>query len=159
MPTTQLDLSLFSDATNQATDDKESQLCSIQYDNLSPHQRLIGCNHQYVADGSFAQNNAKNRKNSWIDAAYNYNDDEYNKSPIYMAIYNMLVPCGIVGIPIQIKQSGIIPGLMLMAIVAVFSTYTLRLLIKNGKKVKVCNYECLCKKCWGIWGYVGLSVL
>ena len=103
-------------------------------------------------DGDNAVNNKTIRRKSWTDAAASQCDDKEEKSPMYMAIYNMLAGCGIVGLPLQTKQSGIIPGIILMAIVAVFSAYTLRLLIKNGRRVKVWNYEDLCQKCWGAFG-------
>ncbi len=141
-----------SPATLEITGDRDSQIYSVQCDALSPHERLIARHQQYLADGSLLHN-AKNRKKSWIEAASEYTDDQ-KKSPMFMAIYNMLTGCGVVGLPLQVKQSGIVPGIILMAIVAIFSIYTFRLLIKNARRIGVCNYECLSKKCWGPWGYV-----
>ncbi len=52
------------------------------------------------------------------------------KSPIYTAIFNMLAGCGIVGLPVTYKNSGIIFGIVLMIFVAIISVYTLRMLVK-----------------------------
>ena len=126
-------------------DGRQDSYASVQRGAESPNTPFIANNTEGVV------NEKKIRKKSWSDAASQMSDDE-PKSPMYMAIYNMLAGCGIVGLPLQTKQSGIIPGIILMAIVAIFSTYTLRLLIKNGRRVKVWNYEDLCQKCWGVYG-------
>eukprot|EP01083_Nonionella_stella_P203025 741133_1 len=68
------------------------------------------------------------------------------KSPIYTAIFNMLAGCGIVGLPVTYKNSGLILGIILMIFVAIISVYTLRLLVKVGKKVDVEDYERLMEK-------------
>ena len=128
-------------------------LMSIQKGNESPHATFIDNDHLQPPPGGQSEKETKRiYKKSWTDAASECGSDDEPKSPMYMAIYNMLAGCGIVGLPLQTKQSGIIPGIILMAIVAVFSTYTLRLLIKNGRRLKVWNYEDLCQKCWGAFG-------
>lgn len=41
-------------------------------------------------------------------------------SPIYCAIFNMLAGCGTVGLPVTYKDSGVIVGIILMVLVAMF---------------------------------------
>ena len=79
-------------------------------------------------------------------------------SPIYSAIFNMLAGCGIVGLPVTYKHSGLILGISLMIFVAFISVYTLRLLVKTGKHVGVEDYERLTEKCFGMKGYYFLAI-
>eukprot|EP00484_Ammonia_sp_Unknown_P025529 CAMPEP_0197027716 /NCGR_PEP_ID=MMETSP1384-20130603/7589_1 /TAXON_ID=29189 /ORGANISM="Ammonia sp." /LENGTH=473 /DNA_ID=CAMNT_0042456607 /DNA_START=29 /DNA_END=1450 /DNA_ORIENTATION=- len=131
---------------------KDTPYVSIQRGNESPAASFIHHDDRSTAGA------AVDRKKSWTDAASECHSDEAEKSPMTTAIYNMLAGCGLVGLPLQTKQAGIIPGMLLMAVVAVFSVYTLRLLIQNARrqKVRVSNYEDLCKHCWGVWGYYNL---
>ena len=47
-------------------------------------------------------------------------------SPIYSAIFNMLAGCGVVGLPVTYKNSGLTTGIVMMVVVAILSVYTLR---------------------------------
>jgi len=79
-------------------------------------------------------------------------------SPLYSAIFNMLAGCGIVGLPVTYKNSGLVVGVVLMVFVAFISVYTLRLLVKTGKYVNVEDYERLTERCFGMTGYYFLAI-
>eukprot|EP01084_Bolivina_argentea_P121581 215461_1 len=84
-------------------------------------------------------------------------DGTVGNSPIYKAIFNMLAGCGVVGLPVTYKNSGLCTGITMMIVVAILSVYTLRLQIDTGKKVKCEDYERLVSKCFGVWGYYLIS--
>ena len=69
----------------------------------------------------------------------------------------MLAGCGVVGLPITYKNSGLFTGITMMIIVAILSVYTLRLQVQTGKKVKCEDYERLVSKCFGVYGYYLIS--
>merc|ERR1711971_1285655 len=77
---------------------------------------------------------------------------------IYMAIFNMLAGCGIVGLPITYAHAGLAVGVALMGLVAALSVYTLRMLIRVGKALRVEDYERLTQRCFGMGGYYVLAV-
>ena len=79
-------------------------------------------------------------------------------SPIYTAIFNMLAGCGVVGLPVTYKNAGLIAGVILMVFIAIISVYTLRLLVKVGKILKVEDYERVCQKLFGQKGYYFLAI-
>ena len=79
-------------------------------------------------------------------------------SPMHSAIFNMLAGCGIVGLPVTYKNAGWVFGILLMIFVAIISVYTLRLLVKTGKYVRVEDYERLTEKCFGMKGYYFLAI-
>eukprot|EP01083_Nonionella_stella_P203026 741134_1 len=149
-------MSSYDQLAGGAAGNAENSFLSVQKGSQSP---VAGSTATHTKNVQHTTENGqvRIRKKSWTDAASEGSgDSQEDKSPMHMAIYNMLAGCGIVGLPLQMQQSGIIPGIILMAIVAGFSVYTLRLLIKNGRRVSVWNYEDLCQKCWGAFGYYNL---
>jgi len=71
---------------------------------------------------------------------------------------NAIVGAGIIGLPYVFKQSGIIPGSILMVLMAMLSDYSLRLMVKCAKFVKVDTYEDLCEYCFGDVGFYAVSL-
>ena len=79
------------------------------------------------------------------------------KSPIGMALFNMLAGAGVVGLPVTYKNSGLATGITMMVLVALLSVYTLRLQVATGKKVHCEDYERLVSTAFGTFGYYLIS--
>eukprot|EP01084_Bolivina_argentea_P121589 215476_1 len=99
-------------------------------------------------------NDASTIEGSLIDRAFT---ESLGNSPIYMAVFNFLAGCGVVGLPVTYKKSGITVGIAMMVFVAAISVYTLRLLIICGKRLDCEDYEKLVSKVFGRFGYYFIS--
>ena len=100
---------------------------------------------------STGQEYVRTRRPTWVDSVISEQGD--GNSPIYSCIFNMLAGCSTVGLPITYQYAGISCGIVMMVICAYLSVFTLRLLIKTGKKINVNDYERLCQVSFGDFGY------
>lgn len=81
------------------------------------------------------------------------------KCSIVMASFNLsnaILGAGVGGMPFALKEAGFYSGLMLLALVATCSDYTVRLLVRLAQKVKKNYYEQLCLHELGNRGYVAV---
>jgi sodium-coupled neutral amino acid transporter 11 len=69
-------------------------------------------------------------------------------------LMNAIVGAGIVSIPYALKESGIITGVLLVALCAALTFKSLRLLVETAKHTNVPSYETLAEACFGNVGFL-----
>lgn len=73
-------------------------------------------------------------------------------------LMNAIVGAGIVSIPFALKQSGMVTGVLLVALCASLTFKSLRLLVETAKHVNVPSYETLAEACFGTAGFLFVSL-
>ena len=77
---------------------------------------------------------------------------------VIINLLNGILGSGILTIPYVFQESGIIIVTSLILFFGVVCAYTLKLLIKCTTIAKTQNYEDLCEKCFGLYGYWIVSI-
>lgn len=73
-------------------------------------------------------------------------------------LINAIVGSGIVGIPYAIYCSGLVTGVILVAVCALLTMKSLRLLIFTAQHVRAPSYETLCEASFGRFGFVFITI-
>lgn len=87
---------------------------------------------------------------------YGISENE-GKSSMKMAFMNMansILGAGIIGQPFAFKNSGLVGGLVVLAILTVLIDWTLRLIVINAQKSDTRSYQDTVHHCFGRWGRV-----
>ena len=87
---------------------------------------------------------------------YNITENE-GKSSMKMAFMNMansILGAGIIGQAFAFKNSGLIGGLIVLALLTVLIDWTLRLIVINAQKSNTRSYQDTVHYCFGRWGRV-----
>lgn len=84
-----------------------------------------------------------------------------HKSTVFGAsanLMNAIVGAGIVSIPYALRESGLVTGILLVALCATLTNKSLRLLVETAKHTNVPSYETLAEACFGSVGFLFVSV-
>jgi len=84
-----------------------------------------------------------------------------HKSTVFGAsanLMNAIVGAGIVSIPYALKESGMVTGVLLVALCAFLTNKSLRLLVETAKHTNVPSYETLAEACFGSVGFLFVSI-
>lgn len=73
-------------------------------------------------------------------------------------LINAIVGAGIVGIPFAIRETGLVAGVVLVGLVAVLASKSLRLLVETASLVHAPSYETLCEASFGSKGFMFVSI-
>lgn len=73
-------------------------------------------------------------------------------------LMNAIVGAGIVSIPYALKESGMVTGILLVALCAFLTWKSLRLLVETAKHTNVPSYETLAEACFGTAGFLFVSI-
>eukprot|EP01059_Diplonema_ambulator_P021852 TRINITY_DN3633_c0_g1_i10.p1 TRINITY_DN3633_c0_g1~~TRINITY_DN3633_c0_g1_i10.p1 ORF type:complete len:619 (+),score=175.66 TRINITY_DN3633_c0_g1_i10:263-2119(+) len=71
---------------------------------------------------------------------------------------NSIVGAGIIGLPFSVEEGGLGFTIVLLIVTGALTAYSVRLLIKLGEKMKVNDYELLCKSILGPAGYYAVTI-
>jgi amino acid permease len=73
-------------------------------------------------------------------------------------LVNAVIGAGIVGMPYAIKETGLVAGALLIALCAMMTEKSLRILIGTAKHVGVSTYERLFESTYGSFGFYFVSI-
>lgn len=97
------------------------------------------------------------RSSTTRDLLTRRNKNSSKKMTIFNII-NTIIGGGIIVLPYCMSMSGLASGLLIIAISAIITHYSLRLLIYSSTNNEDVSYTILCKKAFGNVGYVLLSI-
>jgi len=102
-----------------------------------------------------------NKKTTKTTTTTDETTNSSNKSSLlgaYANLVNTIVGAGIIGIPYAIKETGLVTGVVLIIMVAIFTDKSMRLLVETGKSVNVSSYETLMETAFGYSGFVFITL-
>ncbi|RWS12242.1 amino acid transporter-like protein [Dinothrombium tinctorium] len=94
-----------------------------------------------------------------IDSATNRNIATSNLHETGFNYVNSIIGSGVIGIPYALRRAGFGLGVILLIAIAVFTDYSLCVLIKAGNLAGVSTYQDLVEAAFGKWGFYLLTVI